>query len=97
LSLPSAPFSVSVNRNDGSAWVALASALQKYSSALSLQHSRPASGWSVAVDQGDGSVWHAERNGTVTHMDGTGGELLVIPGAAGDPLRDAWLALGVVP
>jgi hypothetical protein len=97
--LPAHPSSLSVDAFEDSVWVTIfwdRFLLNKYDSSENLLFSIPSPGrpWSVRVNPSDGSAWVAERDGTVRHFSRSGELLNVIPGPPGDPLRDAWIALG---
>jgi hypothetical protein len=94
--LPSSPYSVRVNRSEGTVWVAMSDGLRKYdSNGNELLAMTGLAGWSVAVNQFDGSVWLAARDGTLTRFSSGGSILLVRPRAPGAPTRGAWIALRV--
>ena len=97
------PTSVRVFRGDDSVWTTYGTTFCKYDEygnpgpfiKLPILGAFDNTGWSIAVDQDDGSVWLALVDGTVTHYTSDLVEIVEVPGAPGDPLRDAWVALGV--
>jgi hypothetical protein len=97
--LTRSPASLAIDRAEDSVWVAMmypSGGLEKYDGDgnLLLRADTESLAWSVRVSQEEGSAWTAFRDGTVMQLSASGQPLLLVPGAAGDEYRGAWLALG---